>query len=675
MNFSYIQTQEQFDKACDYYLKCSVIALDTETTALDYFDGEISLIQISDGQKTIVADLIDGTVKDFSKLKELLENPLITVIIHNAKFEHEWLIAKLGIKTTKVFDTFLAAQLIDFNPVNDPKRAHNLAAVMRRYVGEDLDKTEQASDWSVRPLSPEQLEYAALDVIFLPELREALVEEIVAKKLVKVAKIEFECTPVVAKMKIRGLKVNRKVYTDELKRIEELRDIAEQGLQNKVRRDGLVQGSFFDLPEKHTGDVLLTSSSQIKTALNALEVPVFSKKELEQFESYKLEEKLIEALSVEERLLLMKTKYPKFNFELYDTYKKALKEKKTVIKGTGAKAVLALNKDEYDVIGNLKEFRGTEKLISSFGENFLAFLRKYGPDHERVHANFKQIGAGTGRFSCNNPNLQQLPAGVLKIGEEKHKIKFREAFDFPVGYVGINLDYSQIELRIAAELSGDSVMISTFLSGRDLHADTASNVFGVPYETCAQEGHEHYNTYRKYAKSINFGIIYGLGADALSIQIGVTKEEAQEMINKYAKAYPELWAYLKNQYKLATQTLQARTASGRLQQFTAPGVDEFGEPIKHEVAQIGRNGMNMPIQGLSADILKIALKKVDDALKDYDAHIVNIVHDEMTVECAEKEAKIVLPIIERCMREAGEVFLQRVPVKADGKIIRNWADK
>jgi DNA polymerase I-like protein with 3'-5' exonuclease and polymerase domains len=705
MKWLYITSKEDLDAACDYYAQKEVLGLDIETGNVETFygvfnpdDGDISLIQISDGKKTVLIDVfalyeeagiekikVRGvTMYDytkglhlFAKLKELLENPTVRIVIHNAKFEHRWLQKKCNIFCKAVFDTFLAAQLIDYNSDNDPKRRHNLAAVGRRYLGVDLDKTEQTSDWGMRPLSLEQQEYAHYDVIYAPELRKVLLELLITKGLLRVAKLEFDAVGVVAKIENRGAKVNREKYEEEIKTLELLNQKAKKALQGKVRQDGgVVQASLFGLPEKDSADVMLTSSSQMKEALNKLDIPIFSKKEIEQFELYSKEEKFINSLSINDKLRVMKERYPKFNHDLYRNYKKAHKEGRKVIQGTGAKALLAIDKSEYDVLGNLKEFRGTDKMLSSFGEGFLKHLVHHGNGHYRVYASLKQIGAPTGRFSCFNPNLQQTPAGELLVAGEKHTVRFRECFDFPEGYTGVNADYSQIELRIAANFANDKNMIFTFESGRDLHADTASRVFGVEYELCAQDGHKYYKTYRKYSKSINFGILYGMGADALALQINVTKEEAQDMIDKYAKAYPQLWEYLQNCKKQAQRTLQARTLSGRLQEFTAPSEDLDDSEQRIQWSGIGRNGMNMPIQGTSADILKRALKLLDDALQPYDAHITLIVHDEIMLEVKKDEnLETVRKTLETCMVAAAEEFLDKVPVKVDAKIVDSWSDK
>lgn len=705
MDFLEITTLKGLERACEYYKDKPILGIDTETgnceTGEGVFeprDGDLSVIQMADAHKTVIIDVfalyeeagipkivVNGVTQYDSKkgfylfkaLKKILENPTIKLVIHNAKFEHKWFIAKCNIYCNSVFDSYIAAILIDYNPGSEPAKMHNLGAVMRRYVGQNLDKAEQKSNWGARPLTAEQKQYAADDVKYSVILREKLYELLTALSLHRVCKIEFDATIVVAKMELRGMKVNRKEYEKEIIVLMKLRDKAQKALQARVHKeDSMVQTSLFGLPEKDFGEVLLTSSSQMKLALNKLDIPIFAKKEIELFELYRTEERFINSLSVNDKLAIMKEKYPKFDFGLYETYKQAIKENKQIIEGTGAKALLSVDKNEHDVLKVLQEFRGVDKQCTAYGYSFLNHLVGYEVGHERVHPSFKQIGAPTGRFSCFNPNCQQIPAGKVTVDGEKHNIRFREAFDFPEGRVGINADYSQIELRIAAFLSNDPDMIETFESGRDLHADTASKVFGVEYELCAQDGHEYYNTYRKYSKSINFGIVYGMGAGALSAQINVTVEEAQEMIDKYASTYKVLWEYLRKQFSSAVKTLQARTASGRLQQFTEPNKDENGQPIKFEIGAIGRNGMNMPIQGLSADILKRSLKILDDALEPYDAFIVNIVHDEIMVETAlNANTEAVRKIVEDSMIAAAKEFITTVPIKVDAKVVKNWSDK
>ena len=636
MKFAYVKTKKDLKFFCDYFSKYTevkktqvvdgqevekiekiykVLGLDVETTAFEPRDGEISLIQISDGKKTIVLDcfaLLDNEgLRDkprkeqwvaFEDLKVILEDLNIRIVIHNAKFEHKWLLECCGIEVQPIFCSFLAVQLIDYNEQNDPKRKHNLAAVAKLWLNVDLDKTEQVSDWSIRPLTDEQLEYAALDPYYLPALREVLLQELINENLLKVAKIEFECAPVVAEMELRGIKVNREKYQGEISKLIELREQTSIKLQADVKNDGVVQGSLFGdeqnpfcKSEVDFGAVLLSSPAQMQNALVKHGVPVFSKKQVVEYTNFMGVEQTVLAMTPTDRIRYMKEFYPKFNESEYKRFVKAKKERVTIVEGTGAKALKPIQ-NQYPILSLLSDFRSTDKLVTAFGESFLAWL-KGEAGNERVYPNFFIIGAPTGRFACKYPNVQQVPDKSISVGGVDYPIHFREAFDFPDGYVGINADYSQIELRIATEFSGDPIFMDAFISGKDLHADTASRIFNVPYEYCNDEHHEFYKKYRKPSKNINFGVVYGIGAYGLSGMINTTEEEAQEMINGYARAYPTLWAYLKKQANIAISTLRATTASGRIQKFTPPSMDEMNKPVRSEVATIGRNGMNMPIQG------------------------------------------------------------------------------
>lgn len=592
MDYIVLDTVEGIRTACEYFAEKEVLGLDVETTALEPWDGDLRLIQVSDGEKTIIVDVRNLKKNEKSTdlsflledLRILLENPQIAIVIHNSKFEQKWLISKCNISPNRVFDTFLASQNIDFNTENLPEKAHNLGAVGRRFLQIDLDKAEQKSDWGRETLTKEQLDYAALDVYYLPALRKVMYAILESEKLLNAALIDFEVVPVTAKMELKGHHVVRKRYVEEIKVLEELRDTASGNLQSKLRpTTGIdwVQPSFFSLPERNYGDVLLTSHSQVLEALQKLGLPVFAKSDAKNIEKFERERKLFAV-------------------------------------GTGSKNLAPLT-STYPVIKLLQDFRGLEKQVTAYGESFLAHLRTDDYGDERVHATYLIIGAPTGRFACRNPNLQQMPAGKVTVGDLEHIIKFREAFQAPKGRKLVNADYSQIELRIAAEFSNDPVFIDAFLTGKDLHALTASICFNVPYEDCL-EGGEHYKTHRAFAKRINFGIVYGIGAWGLSTQLLIPIEEAEDIIQKHKDSHPVLWKFLFSQANKAVKSLKARTASGRMQRFTAPSIGLDGFPDKREVGEISRNGKNMPIQGCLAFDSRVLVQslgycKIGDAAK------------------------------------------------------------
>jgi DNA polymerase I-like protein with 3'-5' exonuclease and polymerase domains len=302
---------------------------------------------------------------------------------------------------------------------------------------------------------------------------------------------------------------------------------------------------------------------------------------------------------------------------------------------------------QYPVVAKLLEYRTMQKALTSYGQNMIEFI---SPKTGRLHADFRQIGAPTGRFACTNPNIQQVP----------HAVEYRRCFmGHPEGRQLIIADYSQIELRILAEFSGDEAFINAFKSGADLHRVTAAQVFGVAEDQVSKEQ-------RDFAKRLNFGVVYGIGAQRFSMLTGMGVPEAENVLRRYFATYRKLDTYLRESASRAVEEKQARTASGRLVRFN------FDPADRQQVSMTQRNGKNAPIQGTSADILKRALRLLNDELRQTSAQIVNIIHDEIVVEVDESEAQDVAAKVERAMCAAGEEYLQTVPVKVEYQIACEW---
>lgn len=303
--------------------------------------------------------------------------------------------------------------------------------------------------------------------------------------------------------------------------------------------------------------------------------------------------------------------------------------------------------EQYPVVAKLIEYRGVAKSLTSFGENILEFIN---PDTRRIHADFRQIGAPTGRFSCSNPNLQQIP----------HEEAYRRCFIAGPGKKLIIADYSQIELRILADFSRDENFIKAFESGADFHSTAAAQVFGVKPEDVTAEQ-------RSFAKRLNFGVVYGIGASRFAMMTGLSQTEGENTLRRYFTTYRGLDAWLRDASEKAVNNRESRTASGRLVKM------RYDETDPAQKAAVRRNGKNAPIQGTSADILKRSLRLLHDALRGTSGKLVNIVHDEIIVECDAAEAEQTAERLERSMRLAGEEYVKRVPVKVDIKIADEWA--
>jgi DNA polymerase I-like protein with 3'-5' exonuclease and polymerase domains len=302
--------------------------------------------------------------------------------------------------------------------------------------------------------------------------------------------------------------------------------------------------------------------------------------------------------------------------------------------------------EQYPVVAKLLEYRGVAKSVTSFGENILEFIE---PATGRVHADFRQIGAPTGRFSCSSPNLQQIP----------HEEEYRRCFRAPEGRSFVIADYSQIELRILADFSEDKNFIDAFVSGKDFHSETAAQVFGIKAEDVSADQ-------RSFAKRLNFGVVYGIGASRFAMMTGLPITESENTLRRYFATYPKMDEWLRMRSKEVLTTRSARTRSGRMARMNFVPGDRSSEGAAQRYAK------NMPIQGTSADILKRALRLLHDDIRETSARLVNIIHDEIIVECDSADAEATAKTLESAMVRAGEQFVRSVPIKADVRIAGEW---
>lgn len=301
---------------------------------------------------------------------------------------------------------------------------------------------------------------------------------------------------------------------------------------------------------------------------------------------------------------------------------------------------------EFPVIEMLLEYRSLQKAHSSYGQNILKFIN---PVTGRIHAEFRQIGTPTGRFSCQEPNLQQIPSSA----------DYRSCFIAPPGRVLIIADYSQIELRILADWANDQVLMEAFEMGADLHISTAAQMFGMAPQEVKSE-------HRAAAKQLNYGIIYGMGAQGLANRIHSTLHDAERLIDKYFATYRGVAQWLRKAAEMAVKTGAVRTRLGRLMLI------EFDKDNPASLSGAQRLGKNMPIQGTSADITKRAMMLLHRTLAGTTTRLINNVHDELVFEVDVTNAQAIAAIVEEQMVLAGREFIHNVPVKIDVKISDSW---
>jgi len=577
--FKLITTDAALKEALGAISANPTIGVDTETTGLDPFASRVRLLQIATPDESFVIDLFEFPAFDNPGLRELLSNEHPVKTLHNAKFDVKMLLHHFGLEMRGVFDTLLASQLIG---AGRSEGGHALSAVSDRHLGEQVDKSQQVSDWS-GPLSEAQLEYAAKDAALMLPLGETLARKLGDLNLTEAAKLENECVLPVAAMELAGMSIDRDCWRRLVADVERAHVVLSVELKRELSA-GIPQLSLFDEPP----NINLDSPTQITETLARMGIKV---------------------------------------------------------EGTRSWQLQPLAK-EHPAIAKLLEYRSVQKSLSSYGLSLLEHIHKATG---RIHPDFRQIGATGGRMSCSDPNLQQVP----------NTPEYRGCFRAPAGRKLVIADYSQIELRILADWSQDTALVKALLSGEDLHCVTASQMFAIPLEQVSKDQ-------RAAAKQLNYGIMYGLGAQGLAARIDCSPEEAESLIRKYFAAYSGVDRFLREAADRAVRERENRTRSGRLICFT------FDSNDRSQVAATQRLGKNSIIQGSSADIIKRALALLYGALKPLDAKIVNCIHDEIVVEVREDEAEQCAAILEHQMIEAAREFISSVPVSVDTCINDAW---
>ena len=325
--------------------------------------------------------------------------------------------------------------------------------------------------------------------------------------------------------------------------------------------------------------------------------------------------------------------------------------KKTKTGYSTAADVLEKLAPEHEIIRDILEYRQLTKLNSTYATGLAGYIREDG----RIHGTFNQTITATGRISSTDPNLQNIPVRT-EMGS-----KIRDIFVPKEGYVFVDADYSQIELRVLASLSGDEKLIESYHSAADIHAATASQVFHVPLEEVTPE-------LRRNAKAVNFGVVYGISAFGLSEDLSISRKEALDYINNYFKIYGGVKTFLDKQVADAKEKGYVKTMFGRIRPIPEIKSSNFMTRSFGD-----RVAMNSPIQGSAADIMKISMLKVDEALEKsgFDARIVLQIHDELLVEVKEDDAAKVSELVEKAMKEAVSL---KVPLEVDAHIGKTWLE-
>lgn len=473
---------------------------------------------------------------------------------------------------------------------------YSLEGIVAKYLALRMDKEEQKSDWGRPELTKSQKDYAARDVQYLHETREKLVQKIKRMNLINTARIEFGAMLPVASMELNGFKLDKDKWTALA--IKQERDLASntKAVQEYLAATKQYDQGFLPLDDfEGMGGINLSSPKQVRDALNMIG----------------------ERDGIPQLMAMTST-----NAE-----------------------TLKLNSIYHPVISDLLRVRGLKKLVSSYGHDFLKWVN---PVTGRIHASYYPLLA-TGRYANFDPNLQQIPRSA----------EYRDCFIAEDGKVLVIIDFSQIELRMAAEIAMDDAMIEIFRSGGDIHAATAQVMRGNKKGKPTKDD-------RQKAKAVNFSMVYGAGAQTIAVyaktnyNVNMTVEQAEVYRNRYLRKYPDIAAWQRRQINKGQRCHSTRTPAGRIRFIHPDKYNEF---------------LNSPIQGGCADGLKQALRLVYENLKGTSGKLVHMVHDEIVVECDKGEAEKVRKILEENMIAGMATFFKRVPVEVDGGIGPSWAEK
>ena len=458
--------------------------------------------------------------------------------------------------------------------------ARSLKDLSKEYLNIDLDKEKQTSDWGVEHLSEAQIQYAAQDAEVLLPLKGIQEKKAADLEITAVVDLENRLVPAICWMERSGVNLDINLWNELVKSAEARAIRLKDELNLSVAEH---TSSGLDMFGNAAVFINWDSPVQVK--------------------------KLLSDLGVE----IENTKH----------------------------STLESNRGRHPVISLLLDYREAAKKVSTYGTDWKKHVH---PASGRIHANWVQIGSATGRMSCKNPNMQNLPR------ETAYRNCFRAAPDC----VLIKADYAQIELRLAAEIAPDVRMKKAFHEGRDLHSVTASYLLGKP------ETESVTDSQRQMAKAVNFGLIFGMGARGLSsyAQNNFRVEMDEEAATNVRRRYFEAYIGIKNWHELQSKKLETRTILGR-----------------HRILEGDRdytNRLNSPIQGSAADGLKLALIKLWETRHRVNAYPVLTVHDEIVIETPYELADEATEWLENCMKDGMGEFLREVPVEVDVTVKESW---
>ena len=591
-------TKEKLDEFIATLNGVEEIALTLKKTAGKYFESQIEGIAIE--HKTGRAGFVEYSAENFAKLKNVLENEKIRKIGYDLKLDME-ILRVFGIELKNVYwDIMLSAYVLN------PGGKTDLANIVLEELGEEMEMNNKKGQLGLEIESKEQVAQKVChraDYIFkLKNIHQKKIQDISATQ------------------KERGLSPHKGDLVPTLESVFQkiempLVEILARIEDNGIRLNKII---FAGISEKITKRIVNLEKSIYELAGESFNIN--SPKQVGEI--------------------------------LFGTLKISTDNIKKLKTGfSTASAELTKLRGEHKIIEKIEEYREIFKLKTTY----LDALPLLTDERSRIHTSFNQAVTATGRLSSSEPNLQNIPIRT-DVGQ-----LLRTAFEAEKGYRLVGADYSQIDLRVVAHVSGDKNMIDAFVAGEDIHRATASIVNKIPVSQVTGK-------MRSKAKALNFGIIYGMSVFGFSASAGIDREEAKNFINEYMEKFSGVAKYMRDTKEFAKKNLFVETEIGRRR-----NIAEINSPNFQVQNAAERMAINMPIQGMAADIMKLAMLSAEKVVAQYAGQVRTVlqVHDELLFEVEEKIAEDFSQKIKIAMEQ---VYKLKVPLVVDVKVGDNWGE-
>ena len=600
----YVEHGSEVSSAVDLLSDLFVVGIDIETTGLSPQHDKILLIQLGTEDQVFVFDVaqIGESIKELGRI---ISNPNIAKLGQNLYFEWGFLEANGLSLRGHLVDTMLAGKLLNLGQ----KVSNSLDALVGRHLGIEMEEKKELQKSFIGhegPFSQEQLEYAARDVSICFPLKDELLLKLFKADLTHIWRLETRALPAFASMKHNGFLLDVAHYESLLEQKGKERDTACLLVVQKLEEAGVLEQ--YRSPE--TGKILVHPDLYGKG----------------------------------------KNKIKGFNLGSVAQLHPALLAAGVPVETSLDKTALAFLAPDHELVRDYLAFKELKTACSQV-EKLIGHAKQY-KDH-RIRANYRQLGTDTGRVSCADPNTQQI----------KRDKEYRQGFIAPPGRILVIADYSQLELRIAAECSGEERMSQAYRDGADLHTRTAALMNGIDESEVTKDQ-------RRDAKTYNFGALFGSGAKSIRVQAAaaglfLTLEEAEEKLAQWKAAFPQLVGWQRTQ---GNTTGPVKTLMGRRRLLTKGpnGTDKY------------TTRLNTQVQGTGGDCMKAALAMLWEQYLSVKPEwkLVANVHDEAVMEVPEEDADEAQIVLKECMELAAyEVCLTNVPIVAEPGCGKDWSAK